>query len=475
MTHPTIHVFSGPTISRQEVLSALPSATVHPPVACGDLGRIRWRPGDVAAIVDGLFLQAPAVRHKEILTLLQRGVVVCGASSMGALRAAELRQFGMVGIGVVYRLYALGLVDRDDEVAIAHTPIAAGCAPLSVALVAVRVAARHARRAALIDAEHERRLVAAASAIPFAARRWKSVTSAALAAGGEPRQCAAFLDYCTRVQPDVKLEDARRLLRELSSGRLHQRRSRQPPELLWTDFQQSWALKGRGEAVDGAFVSDVEALQCLQLISGDFPVLYRRLCLQLIAAELAGVAFEALSGASNLEVAEQALRAAAARGIGRTAPRRALLHFDMAQHAGELSREELLTLLVRSYRHEPGVVPQARAIGLLGDLAAFADARALVGRCRRYLERLAAQNHQYRRDHVAASAVADCVRRLWPEGYRPGAAQDRGFPSLRAVVRAARPLVPYLALSGEQLPDLRFLQAPHGPWAAGIARPALRP
>ena len=45
-----------------------------------------------------------------------------GASSMGALRAAELSQFGMVGIGEVYQAFKLGRLEDDDEVAIVHGP-----------------------------------------------------------------------------------------------------------------------------------------------------------------------------------------------------------------------------------------------------------------------------------------------------------------------------------------------------------------
>lgn len=50
----------------------------------------------------------PAVWHKELLYTLQEGVEVCGASSMGALRAAELESFGMLGVGVIFQAYRDG-------------------------------------------------------------------------------------------------------------------------------------------------------------------------------------------------------------------------------------------------------------------------------------------------------------------------------------------------------------------------------
>ena len=41
----------------------------------------------VMLIIDGGFQSEPAVRHKEILWALSRGIPVIGAASMGALRA----------------------------------------------------------------------------------------------------------------------------------------------------------------------------------------------------------------------------------------------------------------------------------------------------------------------------------------------------------------------------------------------------
>ena len=51
-----------------------------------------------------------------VLELLAAGVRVLGAASLGAIRAAELAPCGMEGVGLVYALYAAGLVRRDDAV-----------------------------------------------------------------------------------------------------------------------------------------------------------------------------------------------------------------------------------------------------------------------------------------------------------------------------------------------------------------------
>ena len=59
------------------------------------------------AIIDGYFERMAAVWHKEILVALEKGIAVWGAASMGALRAAELAPFGMVGVGAIYQAFSL--------------------------------------------------------------------------------------------------------------------------------------------------------------------------------------------------------------------------------------------------------------------------------------------------------------------------------------------------------------------------------
>ncbi|MCE3045427.1 TfuA-like protein [Legionella sp. 16cNR16C] len=74
-------------------------------------------------IVDGVFEQQPSITHKEILWLLSRGIKVVGISSVGALRAFELRKEGMLGFGWVYEQFLNNYVDGDDEVAVSYDPL----------------------------------------------------------------------------------------------------------------------------------------------------------------------------------------------------------------------------------------------------------------------------------------------------------------------------------------------------------------
>ncbi|HEY4002700.1 MAG TPA: TfuA-like protein [Candidatus Xenobia bacterium] len=136
----TVLCFLGPTLPVEEGRPHL-DAIFLPPVSQGDLlaAVLQYRPVAVG-IVDGYFDQVPAVWHKEILWAMAQGVHVFGSSSMGALRAAELHPFGMVGVGRIFEQFRDGLLEDDDEVAVVHAPAADGFRALSEAMVNIRAA-----------------------------------------------------------------------------------------------------------------------------------------------------------------------------------------------------------------------------------------------------------------------------------------------------------------------------------------------
>jgi hypothetical protein len=129
--------FLGPTLAVDDA-RALLDAEYLPPAGHGDVLRAALRRPRVIALVDGVFERVPTVWHKEILFALSEGIHVYGAASMGALRAAELADFGMRGVGEVYRAYADGALEDDDEVAVAHADAGYGFRPVSDAMVDVR-------------------------------------------------------------------------------------------------------------------------------------------------------------------------------------------------------------------------------------------------------------------------------------------------------------------------------------------------
>lgn len=201
-------VTAGPTISREEVRRALPEAEVRGPVAADQVLRWEWDAGDTLVVIDGVFLQSRAIRHKELLALLDRGVTVYGASSMGALRAAELEAFGMRGVGEVFRGYRDGVLVGDDEVALTHADAEAAYRPTSWALVDLRDAAGRAAREGAVDDGTARTIVEAAKSLPFTARDDFAILDAARQRGCRAAALDSFRAYCAAQGPGVKHRDA---------------------------------------------------------------------------------------------------------------------------------------------------------------------------------------------------------------------------------------------------------------------------
>ena len=210
------YVFIGPSLPVAEARRIL-DAVYLPPVSMGDVYRLMALQPRVIAIIDGLFEQTPAVWHKEILFALSRGVRVLGASSMGALRAAELAAFGMEGVGEVFEAFHRGELVDDDDVAVAHAPAADGYRSLSEAMVNLRAGLREARDAGRISADSHNRLLVAAKDLFYPDRSWPRLFMIAAALGIASDELGALRDQIARSRPDVKRADAVRLLELLAA------------------------------------------------------------------------------------------------------------------------------------------------------------------------------------------------------------------------------------------------------------------
>lgn len=97
-----IKIYSGLSLSEADVRKRLPDAIYAPPIARGDLARDIALGVHVVGIIDGVFFQNLAIAPTEIMDALRSGMSVYGASSMGALRAAELWRYGMIGCGEIF-------------------------------------------------------------------------------------------------------------------------------------------------------------------------------------------------------------------------------------------------------------------------------------------------------------------------------------------------------------------------------------
>src|SRR6201997_2576181 len=145
-------VFSGPSLP----LSKAPFVAGmewRPPVRQGDLYKAALGRPALIGVIDGTFELVPTVWHKEILWAMAEGVHVYGAASIGALRAAELADFGMKGIGQIYRQFHSGDLSDDDEVAVLHGPPEVGYVQLSEPMVDVRATINRAVECGVITSE----------------------------------------------------------------------------------------------------------------------------------------------------------------------------------------------------------------------------------------------------------------------------------------------------------------------------------
>ncbi len=197
-------VFLGPSLPAAEARRIAP-CRVLPPARAGDVLAVLPERPLAIALVDGLFDSTPAPWPREILAALDAGVAVFGAASMGALRAAELAPFGVVGVGRIFRWYAEGALDDDGEVALLHAGAEQGWRPFTVPLVAVRAAADAARHERVLSGPAARALVAAAGQIHYTERTWPRVVGEARLDAPARARLLAFLPRA----PDPKAEDAR--------------------------------------------------------------------------------------------------------------------------------------------------------------------------------------------------------------------------------------------------------------------------
>ena len=152
-------MFVGPTLNGSARLAEATGMKMLPPIKRGDIDRLvaTRRPG-VAVIVDGQFHQSLSVGHAEIRSAIAQGWQVWGLSSMGAIRACEMKHMGMRGYGEVYEWFCRDAEFRDDEVALAHGEDAPYVA-LSEPLIHIRLWLDELVKTRLLKASQQRRLL----------------------------------------------------------------------------------------------------------------------------------------------------------------------------------------------------------------------------------------------------------------------------------------------------------------------------
>jgi hypothetical protein len=199
-----IIVFLGPSLDRDSAEQILP-VEYRPPAKRGDLLRAVEDGATIIGLIDGVFHQESAVAHREILTAVKKNVKVFGASSMGALRAAEMDTLGMVGIGEVYRMYKSGELISDDEVALVFDPETG--LSLSEPLINIRFTLREAERQGIITSQDHEALLSAARSVFYPQRTYGRIVSAG-ADSLSPETRQRFLAWVQDHACDRKREDA---------------------------------------------------------------------------------------------------------------------------------------------------------------------------------------------------------------------------------------------------------------------------
>nr|QEO74355.1 hypothetical protein [uncultured bacterium] len=283
--------FLGPTMpaaSFREACQSLDAeVSLLPPVQQGDLLRLGEELPDVIGIIDGLFFKVPSVSHKEILWALERGARVLGASSLGALRAAELDVFGMEGVGRIYRMYKDGEIDGDDEVAVTHTDEAGGYRLLTEPLVNIRYNLLHARARGVISPRTAGALIEHAKGLPFTERTYAALLSFARSEGAPADELNALRAFLRNGATDLKREDALALARAVGEGlgEPGRRAPRPSVRVHRTIFFYLLQREYTGHSAGGEHVPDVQVLAFYKLLSGSFPRFLGRMSLRWLALE----------------------------------------------------------------------------------------------------------------------------------------------------------------------------------------------
>ena len=147
---------------------------MRPPARRDDLYRAREQGAWGFLVIDGVFMQDDAVSPREVVDVLEDGALVLGAASLGALRAADCWPAGARGIGLIYRLYRRGVLESDEDVAVAVSADGSDAA-VSLPLVNVRYAMARAVRSGALDRPTARQIVSAAASIYYPERTWRQV------------------------------------------------------------------------------------------------------------------------------------------------------------------------------------------------------------------------------------------------------------------------------------------------------------
>ena len=208
---PTAVIFAGPSLP-PAVRPSGPALQWRPPVKQGEVYRAALTRPAIIGIIDGYFEVTPTVWHKEILWAMTQGIHVYGSASIGALRAAELSSFGMVGVGRIFVAYRDGILADDDEVAVLHGPEELGYPAVTEAMVNIRATLEQAVAEGIVEGWLASRLTEIGKALFYKERSWEAIFRLAAGGGLPPRPLADLVAWSRRRQVDQKRADALKMV-----------------------------------------------------------------------------------------------------------------------------------------------------------------------------------------------------------------------------------------------------------------------
>ncbi len=208
-------IFAGPSLPSPD--PPISGIAWRPPVRQGDLYSAALSGPAIIGVVDGYFEIVPTVWHKEILWAMAHGIHVYGAASIGALRAAELTDFGMKGIGQIYRQFHAGQLTDDDEVAVLHGPAETGYVQVTDAMVNVRATIERALQLGILEPAFAARLVSIGKSLFYKDRTYEAILNVATEQGLAPEAVRRFSAWLPGGKIDQKRIDASEMLQAITA------------------------------------------------------------------------------------------------------------------------------------------------------------------------------------------------------------------------------------------------------------------
>jgi hypothetical protein len=210
-------VFLGPSLPVAIARSIL-DADYQPPARRGDIYRCLASGLKTIVLIDGVFHCEQSVWQRELVDAMREGLTVVGASSMGALRAAELHTLGMIGVGTVFERYRTHRLEDDDEVALMHGDAASGWRALSEPMVNLRCTFERAALDGVLSPEMAQRFIDAAKRLYYPDRSYAALLESPVAQGLSDDARQRLRSYLGSHRVDIKREDALAALRLVADG-----------------------------------------------------------------------------------------------------------------------------------------------------------------------------------------------------------------------------------------------------------------